>query len=956
MNRKKVGLSPSATTLPAQNLPEIPPSKKRATKQSLAPSRTEKVVTPKLSAAAELDLALQDLAMLRGELRSQFFLNRAYRRALMIPPAPMGLRQQLGDVLAALVRSGKSGPKAVLQDVRNLRALRRSSLFDTVFYRKKIGTADIGDPIRHYYYVGSKEGHDPSPIFSPSRYLQRYTDVQMAGMEPLSHFLRAGIKEGRDPLFEAIDAGSELQSELDMVRSGKEAKPRGRPTFDWLISRLPATDERDLKNYEHRPDDVVPLEAARGEVFCIKHRLLSKRPDFAAAVHEIEAQLTIKVDSKKPVVSILIPVYGQLGYTLNTLHSLALHKSKYSFEILVGDDCSPDHTEEFLKGMAGISYIRHARNGGFILNCNATAKEARGKYLVLLNNDTRVVDGWLDELIDSFDLFPNAGFVGSKLFYPDGSLQEAGGILWNDGSAWNYGRNQDPNWPEFCYARQVDYVSGASIATPLALWKKLGGFDETYCPAYYEDADYAFKVREAGFETWFQPLSRIIHYEGKTSGTNLGSGVKAYQVANASKFFARWKHTLVAHRANGHEPDLEKDRYKSRRVLVLDATAPTPDQDAGSVTAVKVMQVFQRLGYQVDYIPVDNFLYQRRYIDDLQRIGVGCIYAPFVSTLKDHLLHYGYHYDVIHVFRHQVMENVYEDIRSYAPKAKTMFNNMDLHFLRMQRQGEIEGDPKLIRAAIASKPHELRTMSRANIVFVPSSVEQDILIAEGDLPPVEVMPYMVDPQPPGPRNEKANNIIFLGGFDHKPNVDAVEWFVREVWPSLQANSSIGKFMVVGAKPPASIQALANDRIIVTGRVEDLGPIFTDCRAMVVPLRYGAGVKGKIYSALALGTPVITTGIGAEGIVGLEPGQDVLMAETPDDFVQAVTRVFDEPELYAKLCAQGPRFIDEFATLKAGERAMREAVKTLALPLPSSPIDKLVKKPGTRRTKSATIAS
>ena len=289
---------------------------------------------------------------------------------------------------------------------------------------------------------------------------------------------------------------------------------------------------------------------------------------------------------------------------------------------------------------------------------------------------------------------PKAGLIGSKLLYDDGSLQECGGTAWSDGSAWNCGRNGDPNDPRFSYARRVDYCSGASIAIPVEVWKHVGGFDVAYSPAYYEDVDLAFRLRESGYEVWYQPWSRVVHYEGKTHGTDIKKGLKAYQERNRKLFFERWHRTLTKHRHAGDLPLLETD-YKDRpRVLVLDQLTPMPDKDAGSVVADLFLKMFLQEGWRVTFTPA-SFRYDGDYTARLQKAGVEVLYKPYFRDLRSVVNASPLPFDVILAFRVATLHGVLDELRKHYPQARIIFHDIDLHYLRTQRAAEIKGDFEL---------------------------------------------------------------------------------------------------------------------------------------------------------------------------------------------------------------------------------------------------------------------
>ena len=636
---------------------------------------------------------------------------------------------------------------------------------------------------------------------------------------------------------------------------------------------------------------------------------------------------------KEPVVSIVIPVYGEVDYTYRCLRSLWSHRSHYSFEVIIVDDCSPDNTLSMLKTIEGVRIVRNETNQGFIRSCNNGAREAHGKLLVMLNNDTVVLSGWLDELVNIFNCIPQAGLVGSKLVYPDGRMQEAGGIIWRDGSGWNYGRLQDANRPEYNYLRDVDYCSGASLMITKKLYDQLGGFDEHYLPAYGEDSDLAFRVRQAGYRVLYQPLSQVVHFEGITSGKEVSSGVKAYQVENAKKLYARWQGVLAGHGEPGLMPEKEKDRGISGRALVLDHCTPTPDQDAGSITAFNLMRIVQCLGFKVTFAPEDNFLYLTPYTRDLQRIGVECLYIPYVTSIEQHLAEYGEQYDVVIVFRVTAAERNLEAIRKYCPNAKLVFHTSDLHHLRELREAELAGSDDLRQKAEKTRERELRIIDSADATIVHSSVEKEMLDAEltreDGMSRVFLFSWAIEiPGTEAPFDHR-DGMVFVGGFQHQPNVDAVVYFASEVFPLVRQKLPDAVFRIVGSCATPEVLALAGDGIEVVGFVEDLRTVLDCCRLSVVPLRYGAGIKGKIGSSLSYGLPCVSTAIGAEGMA-LADGDGVLVADDPAAFADAVLGLHQDATLWDSCSRGGLDFVRRNYSLEAGVETVRMLLKDIGV--------------------------
>lgn len=620
----------------------------------------------------------------------------------------------------------------------------------------------------------------------------------------------------------------------------------------------------------------------------------------------IDPETLLIPSSETPLVSVIIPIYGKVDYTLRCLASISQNSPDTAFEVILVDDCSPDHSFEILSKVKTIRLISNEQNLGFIRSCNRGAQAAKGKYLHFLNNDTQVMTGWLDELLHTFTELPGTGLVGSKLIYPDGRLQEAGGIVWRDGSAWNFGRFQDPQLPVYNYAREVDYCSGASIMVPKELFDELGGFDEHYLPAYCEDSDLALKIREKGQRVIYQPLSEVVHFEGITSGTDTTQGTKSYQVENSKKLFDRWQHRLAVHQIPGTELDAAKDRCAVHRVLVLDHCTPMPNQDAGSVTVFNLLMLLRELGFQVTFIPEDNFRYMPDYTNSMQRAGVEILYAPYTVSVEQHLKEYGERYDLAFLFRPGVAERHLQAIRKYCTNAKVLYHTVDLHFLRMSREAELQSDEAKQKVASEMRQRELAAIGSADASIVHSTTELEVLRPLVPEAKLHVFPLIMDVQGTHIPFQERKNIVFVGSYQHTPNVDAVKYFAKKVMPLLRMKLPGIRFYVVGSRPSAEVLELASEDIIITGFVEDLTSLLNKMRVSVAPLRYGAGIKGKIGSSMAVGLPVVGSPLAVEGM-SLTDGENILVADGATAFADSVVKIYQDEALWSRISESGISF-------------------------------------------------
>lgn len=258
---------------------------------------------------------------------------------------------------------------------------------------------------------------------------------------------------------------------------------------------------------------------------------------YVLSVKEDIPERLIFKNIKTPKVSIIIPVYNQYKYTMKCLRSIKENTLMEDYEIILADDCSTDETYEIDNKVSNITVIRNGVNKGFVNNCNMAAKEAKGEYIYFLNNDTQLLKGAIDKLVEVLESDTLIGAVGSKLIYPDGKLQGAGSSISKRGFVSSIGHLNNPLEEKYNVLREVDYCCGASLMIRKSLWDKLEGFDEFFAPGYYEETDLCLRIKKLGYKVIYQPFSEVIHYTSQSFSEN---SIKIMQ-NNGKKFRTKWK-------------------------------------------------------------------------------------------------------------------------------------------------------------------------------------------------------------------------------------------------------------------------------------------------------------------------------------------------------------------------------------------------------------------------------
>ncbi|HEX2032409.1 MAG TPA: glycosyltransferase [Actinomycetota bacterium] len=629
--------------------------------------------------------------------------------------------------------------------------------------------------------------------------------------------------------------------------------------------------------------------------------------------------------SDHPTVSIVIVLYNRADLALQCLRRVAA-TADLPAEVVLLDNASTDETSSLLELVDGAIVVRNHENVGFLRACNQGVERASGTHVLLLNSDAFLLPGGLRAAVETIGADPAIGVVGGPLVALDGTLQEAGSLVWGDGACRGYGRGDDPGRPEYRFRRDVDYVSGAFLLTRREVWTELGGFDAAYEPAYYEDVDYCFRAWDAGYRVVYEPLAAAVHYEYGSSG---GAAAADAMRRGRRIFLERHGEALRGRPTPDASPLAVRSRGARRPVLVIDDRVPLAVMGSGSPRMAAILRGLVALDRAVTFFPGLPF--------------PGSWEEVYAELPREVEVMLGWHRGLLGRFLRE-RPGLYEHV--IVSRAHNMAILGDL----LSRDPDLLGDAVLaydaeaigaMRAVTESaarggvSPDEARRLveaetgvaARADRVASVSAAEARAF-REAGVGEVHILPHAVEPRPTSAAFRVRSAFLFVGRLseDLSPNADGLRWFVDEVWPGIRSELGDVELLVAGRASP-TLSGIARDGVRLLGAVDDLTPLYEAARVFVAPLRFAAGIPLKILEAASFGVPVVTTDL-LRGQLGWTHGRELLSAPVGDagSFRRHSVALFTDEALWSRLRRNALRRLAESATMEAFVAALDDLVR------------------------------
>src|SRR5688572_2119330 len=534
--------------------------------------------------------------------------------------------------------------------------------------------------------------------------------------------------------------------------------------------------------------------------------------------------------SEHPTISIILVLSKRAELTLACLRSIVRHCAVDS-ELVIVDNDSNDETRQLLDRLRGARIVR-SPNRPFLDAANHATSECRGEFLLFLNSDAQLLPDAVQNALRVLQSSPEIGAVGGRIIFLDGTLQEAGSIVWKDGLCTGYGRGDEPFAPMYCFRRDVDYCS-VFLLTPRRVWDNPGGFDAAFDSACYE-MNYCMRLWERGLRVVYEPSATIIHYAFGSPDSN--------------------PTTEAVIRA--------RSRNAERRILAIDDRVPHLWLGSGFPRANVIHQALRRLGYFVTFYPLDVIVepWDQVYSDFPNEVEVMLgsgrdLLETFLASRK------GY-YSTIIISRPHNMK-LLAPVRKAHPD---WFEGVDVIYdaeaVFVQREiglRQLSGRPMTEQEISIAMAEEIQLAAAADRVITVSGSDRQTFLTHG-IGRVDVLGHSIDPVAGDVPFDSRHGFLFVGAIHEEPspNADALMWFLREIFPRIQKKLGDIPVTIAGVNRSKRIRDLAVPPICITGHLPSLSQLYLQSRVFVAPTRYAAGIPHKVHEAAACGIPVVAT--------------------------------------------------------------------------------------------------
>ncbi len=625
----------------------------------------------------------------------------------------------------------------------------------------------------------------------------------------------------------------------------------------------------------------------------------------------LSSDTNISFNNKEPELSIVMVLHNSAPFTLHCLQSTAKN-TNLAFELFIIDNNSTDRTHEILKKLKNCKIIYNHENLHFIKACNQVIEKVSTPYLLFLNNDVEIHKNSIETALSLLQNDELTAAVGAKILGIDNSLQEAGSIVWKDGSCHGYGRNEDPDLDRFSFNRQVDYCSGAFLMTKVDLFRNYGGFDESFFPAYYEETDYCMWLQKKGYKCIYSAASEITHFE---FGSGNQAQAFALQKRNQQTFLNKHKDCLENH-YEANPKNILNARYAAnqrfvKKVLYIDDRVPHADLGAGLTRANEIANRIQRLGYQLTIFPL-NHLHREEWSEVYKDI------SPFIEVIKDsgHLDFSDFirsrkdYYDIVWVSRPHNMDITIDMIRRFARMALLVYDAEAIFADRIKSQFRLKGIPVNDRNLLIQTKKEVKLAMKADTLVCVSSADANRFSTYG-LSAIDVLGHTLKNRQSNFNFSDRKDLLFVGNLENpdSPNTDSVKWFRKEILELIIKEHPEIKLTIVGSYNKDLEKEVEHPNIKFMGKIPDLSELYDKHRIFIAPTRFASGIPHKLHEAASNGIPIVATNILQLQLKWTEDRDLISCHLNAKDFAEKLLQLYTDEEKWSSIQANAYKRIE-----------------------------------------------